>query len=137
MSIYGTRSKYDFASLKNVGDTLTGTIIGARDGDVQGKFRKAAVAAQFLDIQPDGDGDPVTLIVASDKGYLVGAISDALEAAGHDPNTYAPEVGAKFQLKLAEKRPTDKGNDANIYVAKYKAPDKPAPALDDDDEEPF
>lgn len=59
-----------------------------------------------------------TVTVWLNPGFGIGAVRDALAAAG----AKALEDGATLKVKLAEKRDTGKQQPAHVYEAEYEAP---------------
>lgn len=118
---------------KKIGDSVTGTIVAVGTPEQQTAYKtgellfdkKGRPKMQIrIDLQTtqrdpdDADDDGVRSLYV--KGWMTGAIGDALKKAGVDGD---PEVGGKLSVTLTERVPTDFGDPYNKFAADYvKAP---------------
>lgn len=131
----GSGEKRPSFSFVRVGDGLSGTVIDSRIVDVK-DMSGQTTSKLVIELEvtackggrPEKDGNLVVAVhdyqpgdivaVWLKPGYGIGAVADALKAAGSS----MIEPGAKLTIKLAEKRDVGKQSPANVYVATYTAP---------------
>jgi hypothetical protein len=135
LSRFGGGEKRPSFSFVRVGDGLTGTIVDSRivdvkdmSGMVSSKLVIEIEIASCKGGKPEKDGNLVVAVhdfapgevvaVWLKPGYGIGAVADAIKAAGASQL----EAGGKLTIRLAEKRDVGKQSPANVYAATYTAP---------------
>jgi hypothetical protein len=130
----GSGDKLPGFTFARVGDGVKGTV--ARSALVETKTDRGPVTKLVLELdviqakggRVDKDGDFITAVhdipagervaVWLPPGFGIGAVRDALEAAGAS----SIDDGATMTVKLEERRDTGKPKPANVYSVVYEAP---------------
>lgn len=121
-------SQFPSFKFNTVGDTLVGRIVDRpRVVELKSKFSGEMERKLVVNIEQD-DGDTFTLWV---KG---GRLASAIKAACTEAGAEGLRKGGRLGVAYTEDIPTDKGNPAKGYRAKYEPPaqeEKPPVAVDD------
>lgn len=135
LSRYGSGDKLPGFAFKRIGDAVKGIVdradivkvktdtgertklvmeltVSAAKGGIP-EFDADGILTGVRDFQP---GDKVAVWLPS--GFGIGAMSDAVKAAG----AKGIDIGAEVSVKLAERKDTGKAKPANVYACTYKAP---------------
>lgn len=114
---------HDPVKFKEIGDKVVGKIMD-EPRPVERKSLNDGTPEMQLPINLDTADGPRTLWVR--KGFLAGAIQDAVKEAG----ATGIEVGGSLGVELTEKRDTGKPQPANVFKAAYKKPEKEATSIE-------
>ncbi len=115
---------YPAFKFTSVGDTVSGTILGDPKPVTRPSLNDGTPEQQ-LPINIETADGPKTVWVR--KGFMAGAISDAVKAAG----ATGLRDGGKLAVKFTELRDTGKPQPAKVFSAKYEAPASAGANLDD------
>ncbi len=136
MDMIGAASSFladaKFASLKNVGDELVGTIVEGKEAQAtfkgQPQFWPLKPGQQTADPKMElrltvrkDDGNEEILTVPRDKnvGSRQQALKDAVRAAGLS----GLPVNARLKIAIVSQEDTSNGGKRNVYKAALKAPE--------------
>lgn len=112
-------SKYPAFKFENIGDTLAGEIIDTPKIIQRPNLNDGTPEDNLVINIRTTDGHEFTLWVR--RGFLAGAISDAVKAAG----AAGLEAGGKLGVRYTESRDTGKPKPARVFTAQYQPPTPP------------
>lgn len=123
-------SKYPSFKFTTVGDGVAGTIVEAPKMVTMPSLTPGKPDDLFMviSVQPNNTvGEDAIVSVWVKKGYMAGAIADAVRAAGASELAEGGRIGIKFTATKPSKFPQP----AKLFEAVYAAPVKSGLSLDD------